>query len=215
MYELININKKYNDKTLGLINVNLKIEKGITVILGPSGSGKSTLLNILANIDNKYSGILKYNDKIIKNKLKYRQNIGLVFQNYYLIDKLNVKENICLASFNNNNVEEVLKKLDIYNLRNKYPSILSGGEKQRVAIGRAIINNPEVILADEPTGALDLESSKKVLDYLVSLNKSLIIVTHNEKIKYLADTVIRMNSGKIVSVNKNNYKKKVNEILWD
>lgn len=220
IYTLSNVSKKYNSltsETIALDNINLEVkEHEFIVILGPSGSGKSTLLNILSGIDNPTKGKIRfYNQDITKlneNELsKYRKdNIGFVFQSYNLISNLTVKENIELGrelSSEPLNVDDIIKIVELEKHINKFPYQLSGGQMQRVSIARALVKNPKVLFCDEPTGALDEKTGKKVLTMLQNINKeyrtTLIIVTHNPSIKNMANTVINMNSGKIIKITHN------------
>lgn len=212
MFILKNISKSYN-KNLVLDNISITIDKGITVILGPSGSGKTTLLNILGGIDSQSKGVLFYNNELVKPFNLKRYKVSFIFQNYNLFNELNVLDNIKMGTFKKFNYKNVLNALNLDKLKNKYPYQLSGGEKQRVAIARAISRDSDYILADEPTGALDLDNSLNVLKILINLNKNIIIVTHNELIKYLADKVIYMNSGRIIKVEKG-LKKNIEDIKW-
>lgn len=214
MIELKNVSKKY--KNLGrddfvLKNVSVSFDKGLVCILGPSGSGKSTLLNIIGGLDRDYSGEVYYFGNLISSFKgdfydDYRfQRIGFVFQDYNLIDSLNVYGNVGLGTFSSNDKSEVfdvLKKVGIYHLRKKKVNRLSGGERQRVAIARAIVRDPDILLLDEPTGALDSETSDDIMKLIkkISLTKLVIMVTHNEKIaEDYADRVISICDGKIVS----------------
>lgn len=183
----------------------------LVVVLGPSGSGKSTLLNILGGMDTSTSGrvlfqgtdISKYNEKQLT--LFRRKNIGFIFQFYNLMPNLTAKENIELAteiSDNSLDIEEVLEKVGLKERMNHFPSQMSGGEQQRVAIARAVAKNPDVLLCDEPTGALDYTTGKLVLNLLRDINKetgkTVVIITHNQPIADMAMRVIKMRSGEIV-----------------
>lgn len=208
--------KKYygsgNTLVKALDNVDLTVDKGeVCVILGPSGSGKSTLLNMLGGIDCLDSGELIVNGNNIgeyneKQLTEYRRNqVGFVFQFYNLISDLTVEENIATASNVSNNplqVEEVLRALDIEDLRQRFPSELSGGQQQRVAIARALIKKPDILLCDELTGALDSKSASEVLKFISNINEqfgtTVLIITHDESIKNIGKRVIRMKDGKIV-----------------
>ena len=220
--------KNNYEKILALDDINLKIEeKEIIVILGPSGSGKSTLLNILSGIDNPSSGKVYYKSQRIDEynyeKLnEYRKdNIGFVFQTYNLIANLTVYENVELGSQLSEEPLDILKILDnleIKRFKDKYPYQLSGGEMQRVAIARALVKNSQVLFCDEPTGALDEVTGKKILFLLEKINKeyktTIIIVTHNQAIAEIADTIIKMNSGNIVDVIHQKRKKQIKDLRW-
>ena len=202
-----------------LKGIDLQIEKGeICVLLGPSGSGKSTLLNIIGGIDDADSGYISINgektaDMNEKSLTKYRRkHLGYIFQMYNLIPNLNIKENIEVGAYLSANpldVDEILKTLGLYEHRHKLPNQLSGGQQQRCAIGRAIVKNPDILLCDEPTGALDYNTSKEILALIEVVNKkynnTIIIVTHNNAISGMANRVLKMHDGKITKtyVNEN------------
>lgn len=194
-----------------LKGIDLQIEKGeICVLLGPSGSGKSTLLNIIGGIDDADSGYISINgektaDMNEKSLTKYRRkHLGYIFQMYNLIPNLNIKENIEVGAYLSDNpldVDEILKTLGLYEHRHKLPNQLSGGQQQRCAIGRAIVKNPDILLCDEPTGALDYNTSKDILKLIEDVNKkygnTVIMVTHNDAIKNMADRVVKLRDGMI------------------
>lgn len=215
MLKLINLNKKYNEQSI-LNNINIKFNNQEKVmILGPSGSGKTTLLNMLFKLDKPTSGLILYKNKNIMeiNDSEYHRKFGYILQNCELIDKLSVKENILLPSIisnnKNNNFDYLIKELNIKHLLNKKISTLSGGEKQKVAIARALINDPEIIIADEPTGSLDSNNSKMIMDLIMKLTKDklLIMVTHNESLAAsFSSRIIRLKDGKIINDSNNNYK---------
>ena len=180
------------------------------VLLGPSGSGKSTLLNIIGGIDSADSGYISINgDKLEdmdeKKLTQYRRrHLGYVFQMYNLIGNLNVKENIEVGAYLSNesfDVDELLHTLGLYEHRYKLPNQLSGGQQQRDSIGRAIVKNPDILLCDEPTGALDYNTSKEILKLIQDINQkyknTIIVVTHNEAIKNMADRVIKLRDGNV------------------
>ena len=180
------------------------------VLLGPSGSGKSTLLNIIGGIDSADSGYISINgDKLEdmdeKKLTQYRRrHLGYVFQMYNLIGNLNVKENIEVGAYLSNesfDVDELLHTLGLYEHRYKLPNQLSDGQQQRVSIGRAIVKNPDILLCDEPTGALDYNTSKEILKLIQDINQkyknTIIVVTHNEAIKNMADRVIKLRDGNV------------------
>ena len=184
-------------KTEVLKGINFSVEKGeICVLLGPSGSGKSTLLNIIGGIDSADSGYISINgektaDMNEKALTNYRRrHLGYVFQMYNLIPNLNVKENIEVGAYLSDkslDIDELLKTLGLYEHRHKLPNQLSGGQQQRTAIGRAIVKNPDILLCDEPTGALDYNTSKEILKLIEDVNQkygnTVIMVTHNDAIK--------------------------------
>lgn len=194
-----------------LKGLDFTVAKGeFCVLLGPSGSGKSTLLNILGGIDSADSGEIyidgdKLADMNEKSLTKYRRkHLGYVFQMYNLIPNLNVKENIETGAYLSDaplDIDELLKILGLYEHRHKLPNQLSGGQQQRVSIGRAIVKNPDILLCDEPTGALDYNTSKEILKLIEEVNvkygNTIIMVTHNEAIKEMADHVIKLRDGKI------------------
>lgn len=231
LYKLENVYKTYkstNEDNHALNDIDIEIYEGdIVVILGPSGSGKSTLLNILSGIDNPTKGKVYFKNKRIDklNELEltdYRKdNLGFIFQSYNLISNLTIKENIELGSHLSKNpisISDLIKKVGLEEHKNKYPYQLSGGQMQRVAIARSLSKNPSVLFCDEPTGALDEETGKVVLELLQDINKNykttIIIVTHNPSIADMADIVIKMNSGKIVEKTKNKNKKQAQELRW-
>ena len=193
-------------KTEVLKGINFSVEKGeICVLLGPSGSGKSTLLNIIGGIDSADSGYISINgektaDMNEKALTNYRRrHLGYVFQMYNLIPNLNVKENIEVGAYLSDkslDIDELLKTLGLYEHRHKLPNQLSGGQQQRTAIGRAIVKNPDILLCDEPTGALDYNTSKEILKLIEDVNQkygnTVIMVTHNDAIKNMADRVIKL-----------------------
>jgi putative ABC transport system ATP-binding protein len=214
-----NIEKYYGNKrnlTKAVNNISFEVEKGEFVgIMGPSGSGKTTLLNCIATIDNVTTGSVKIEDKDIitlsrKNIEKFRrENLRFIFQDFNLLDTLTVYENISLAlsvigvkgSDINTRVNQVANKLNISDILNKFPYEISGGQKQRVASARAIITNPSLILADEPTGALDSKSSRILLESLENLNESLnstiMMVTHDAFTASYCKRILFIKDGKI------------------
>lgn len=194
-----------------LKGIDIEIEKGeICVLLGPSGSGKSTLLNIIGGIDNADEGYIsidgeKTEDMNEKRLTEYRRtHLGYVFQMYNLIPNLNIRENIEVGAYLSKSpldTEELLHTLGLYEHRHKLPNQLSGGQQQRCSIGRAIVKNPDILLCDEPTGALDYNTSKEILKLLEEINKkygnTIIMVTHNDAIKNMADRVVTLRDGKV------------------
>lgn len=211
-----------------LKGIDAEIEKGeICVLLGPSGSGKSTLLNIIGGIDNADSGYIQIGDEKIedmneKSLTSYRrEHLGYIFQMYNLIPNLNIKENVEIGAYlshNPLNVDELLKVLGLYEHRHKLPNQLSGGQQQRTAIGRAIVKNPDILLCDEPTGALDYNTSKEILKLIEELNQkygsTVIMVTHNDAIKNMADRVIKLRDGVIRKNYCNETKTPASELDW-
>ncbi len=196
-----------------LDNVDMSIEKGkFVVILGPSGAGKSTLLNILGGLDASSEGSVIVNGRDISGLsadelADYRaKTVGFVFQFYNLIPTLTVRENVALVKEISPDAfppEKMIGEVGLLDHLNNFPSELSGGEQQRVSIARALAKNPEIILCDEPTGALDSDTGVMVLKLLLemtrSYNKTILIVTHNQNIAKMADVVVRVKNGKIVS----------------
>ena len=215
-------------KTEVLKGINFSVEKGeICVLLGPSGSGKSTLLNIIGGIDSADSGYISINgektaDMNEKALTNYRRrHLGYVFQMYNLIPNLNVKENIEVGAYLSDkslDIDELLKTLGLYEHRHKLPNQLSGGQQQRVAIGRAIVKNPDILLCDEPTGALDYNTSKEILKLIEDVNQkygnTVIMVTHNDAIKNMADRVIKLRDGQIRKDYTNEVKIPAQELDW-
>ena len=215
-------------KTEVLKGINFSVEKGeICVLLGPSGSGKSTLLNIIGGIDSADSGYISINgektaDMNEKALTNYRRrHLGYVFQMYNLIPNLNVKENIEVGAYLSDkslDIDELLKTLGLYEHRHKLPNQLSGGQQQRTAIGRAIVKNPDILLCDEPTGALDYNTSKEILKLIEDVNQkygnTVIMVTHNDVIKNMADRVIKLRDGQIRKDYTNEVKIPAQELDW-
>ena len=215
-------------KTEVLKGINFSVEKGeICVLLGPSGSGKSTLLNIIGEIDSADSGYISINgektaDMNEKALTNYRRrHLGYVFQMYNLIPNLNVKENIEVGAYLSDkslDIDELLKTLGLYKHRHKLPNQLSGGQQQRTAIGRAIVKNPDILLCDEPTGALDYNTSKEILKLIEDVNQkygnTVIMVTHNDAIKNMADRVIKLRDGQIRKDYTNEVKIPAQELDW-
>ena len=221
-----NIKKKYNDQEV-LRGIDLKIDKNeFVVILGASGSGKSTLLNILSGLEKSDSGEVVYDNESIsdyseKQLTKFRKDkIGFVFQQYYLLNNLTVEQNVKVGANLANNKEyvDIIKELGLEDKLGKYPNELSGGEQQRVSIARALAKKPTVLFLDEPTGALDEETGRKILEYLLKLKDkshfTMIMVTHNENIAELANKIIHVGSGRITSIVENHKPKSVEEIGW-
>ena len=211
-----------------LHGINLQIEKGeFCVLLGPSGSGKSTLLNILGGIDGADCGAISIDGEQMGNMNEKkmtayrRRHLGYIFQMYNLIPNLTVRENIEVGAYLSRNaldVDELLQTLGLYEHQRKLPNQLSGGQQQRTAIGRAIVKNPDILLCDEPTGALDYQTSKEILKLIETVNQkygnTVIMVTHNDAIRFMADRVIRMRDGRIRSDERNLTKVPAEELEW-
>ena len=217
-----------SNKVEVLKGINFEVEKGeICVLLGPSGSGKSTLLNIIGGIDDADLGYVsidseKTKDMKEKELTRYRRkHLGYVFQMYNLIPNLNVKENIEVGAYLSDSpldINELLNTLGLYEHRHKLPNQLSGGQQQRTAIGRAIVKNPDILLCDEPTGALDYHTSKEILKLIQDVNKkygnTVIMVTHNDAIQNMADRVIKLRDGQIRDNIVNNNKVSAADLEW-
>lgn len=225
-----NLTKSYSTGMITpvLKSVNLAIEKGlIGVILGPSGSGKSTLLNIIGGVDRADSGTVEVDNECITdfndNQLvEYRrESVGFIFQFYNLVPNLRVAENIEVVSNISRNplkTDEVLSAVGLSDKKNRFPRELSGGEQQRVSIARALVKNPKLLLCDEPTGALDFETSRGVLSLLQKVNTqfgtTILMITHNSAIAGMAHTVFRLRSGEVVEVALNHERIPAGRIEW-
>ena len=201
-----------------LSDVNLTVEEGTMIaITGESGSGKSTLLHLLGTLDTPDKGDIYFNEKKInlkdKNIEKFRnENLGFVFQFHYLLENFTAEENIAIPMFiltknfkkSLEKAHYVMKKLDIYDRRKHYPNQLSGGEQQRVAVARALINNPKIVLADEPTGNLDERHSNELLDFIIKLNQetsqTFVIVTHNLEIASRLGNHYKLEKGVLIKL---------------
>lgn len=232
--ELFNVKKSYLTGDLEyevLKGVDLKIKHGdFVVILGPSGSGKTTLLNIISGLDKPNAGdvfVAGYNLSLLKDShlTKFRRdNVGFIFQQYNLLTNLTARENaevgenLAKSKHKNLSIDEIFKVIEMDEHMNKFPSQLSGGQQQRVSIGRALAKNPTILFCDEPTGALDEEMGRKVLEILLDVNQkyqtSIIMVTHNPNFQYVANTVINVKNGNIISVKNNDKPLKPSEINW-
>ncbi len=231
IFKLENVTKEYimgEVSVKALKNATFDIYAGeLIVVLGPSGSGKSTLLNIIGGMDTVSSGkvyfnnqdISSYNDKQLTSFR--RSNIGFVFQFYNLMPNLTAKENVELAteiSSNALDIDDVMKKVGLFERKGHFPAQMSGGEQQRVAIARAVAKNPDVLMCDEPTGALDYTTGIKVLELLKNINremnKTTLIITHNQPVAQMADRVIKMRSGEITKIIKNENPIEPKEIVW-
>lgn len=210
-----------------LKHISLTIEDGdFVVILGASGSGKSTLLNVLSGLERAESGQIFYDDTEItgltdKELTAFRRKkIGFIFQQYYLLQNMNVGKNVKMGAdlAVNSDYKAILKEVGLENKLHKFPSELSGGEQQRVSVARALAKRPEVLFLDEPTGALDEDTGRQVLQYISELQKeygfTIIMVTHNLNIAEMAQTVIRMNNGKVSEVYTTQTQKTAYEIGW-
>ena len=196
-------------------------------MLGPSGSGKSTLLNIIGGIDTSDSGDIFIDGEKMQNmnkkklSLYRRKHLGYIFQQYNLIPNLTVRENIEVGAYLSDsplNLDELIETLGLKDHQDKLPNQLSGGQQQRTSIGRAIIKNPDILLCDEPTGALDYATGKEILKLIETVNhkfgNTVIMVTHNSAIADMADMVIRLRDGKIRDIHRNEIKKSAEELEW-
>ncbi|MDD6660322.1 MAG: ABC transporter ATP-binding protein [Lachnospiraceae bacterium] len=211
-----------------LKGLDLEVRKGeFCVLLGPSGSGKSTLLNIIGGIDGADEGSITIDGERLENmnekklSLYRRKHLGYIFQMYNLIPNLTVRENVEVGAYLSDHpldVDELLHTLGIYDQQKKLPNQLSGGQQQRTAIGRAIVKNPDILLCDEPTGALDYNTSKEILKLIETVNQkygnTIIMVTHNDAIKDMADRVVRLRDGMIRKNYCNEQKIPAAELEW-
>ena len=215
-----------DSRTEVLRGIDFSVEKGeFCVLLGPSGSGKSTLLNIIGGIDEPDEGYISIDGEKtgdMKEKaltLYRRKHLGYVFQMYNLIPNLNVKENIEVGAYLSDkalDIDELLHTLGLY--EHRLPNQLSGGQQQRTAIGRAIVKNPDILLCDEPTGALDYNTSKEILRLIEQVNQkygnTIIMVTHNDAIKNMADRVVKLRDGQIRKNYLNESKVAADDLDW-
>ena len=225
------IHKFYGEKESRievLKGINCEVNDGeICVLLGPSGSGKSTLLNIIGGLESADSGCVDIGtfctDNMSEKELSgyRRNNLGFVFQFYNLIPNLTIKENIEVCAYLSKeplDIDELLDTLGLTEHKDKFPNQLSGGQQQRCAIGRALVKNPPIILFDEPTGALDYNTSKEILSLIEEINQkyhnTMIIVTHNQSISLMADRVLKLRDGIIVSNHLNENKIPAKELEW-
>ena len=211
-----------------LKGLDLNIEKGeFCVLLGPSGSGKSTLLNIIGGIDGADEGSITIEGERLEDmtekklSLYRRKHLGYIFQMYNLISNLTVRENIEVGAYLSDHpldVDELLHTLGLYEHQKKLPNQLSGGQQQRTAIGRAIVKNPDILLCDEPTGALDYHTSKEILKLIETVNQrygnTIIMVTHNDVIKDMADRVVKLRDGMIRKNYRNEVKIPAIDLEW-
>lgn len=230
MIEVQNVTKSYgnkDNKLLVLKGVTAKIADGdFVVILGASGSGKSTFLNVVSGLEQPDGGSVKYDGrditKLSDNELtKFRKDtVGFIFQQYYLLPNMTVEKNVRMGAdlAGKPDYRKIIKAVGLEGKLKKYPGELSGGEQQRVSIARALAKEPRVLFLDEPTGALDEETGRQVLDYISVLQKeqgfTMVMVTHNQNIAGMANTVIKMNSGKIIDVSTNEKPNTAYEIGW-
>lgn len=229
--EIKGITKHFGDgesRVNVLKGIDMSMEKGeICALLGPSGSGKSTLLNILGGIDQADDGYIaidgeRTGDMSEKELTLYRRkHLGYVFQMYNLIPNLSIRENIEVGAYLSDNpldVDELMKTLGLYEHRNKLPNQLSGGQQQRTAIGRAIVKNPDILLCDEPTGALDYQTGKAILKLLQDMCRqkgmTVVVITHNSALTPMADRVIKIKNGKVAQMTLNAHPTPVEEIEW-
>ena len=229
--EIKGIKKHYGEgesRVEVLNGIDIEVNKGeIVVLLGPSGSGKSTLLNIIGGIDDADEGYIsidgeKTADMNEKRLTQYRRkHLGYVFQMYNLIPNLTVKENIEVGAYLSDSpldLNELLNTLGLWEHKDKLPNQLSGGQQQRTAIGRAIVKNPDILICDEPTGALDYNTSKEILQLIEKVNKqygnTIIIVTHNDAIKNMADKVVHLHDGRIRKEYDNENKIPAEQLEW-
>ncbi|MDE6924880.1 MAG: ABC transporter ATP-binding protein [Acetatifactor sp.] len=230
MIEVKNLTKFYGNgesRFQVLKGISLRIEDGdFLVILGASGSGKSTLLNAVSGLERPDGGNIFYDAEDITTLSDSgltefrRENVGFIFQQYYLLPNLNVDKNVRMGAdlAGNRDYREVIEAVGLADKLFKYPGELSGGQQQRVSVARALAKKPKVLFLDEPTGALDEETGRQVLDYICRLQEeygfTVVMVTHNLNIAEMAKTVIRMNSGKISDVYRNETQKTAYEIGW-
>ncbi len=229
--ELTGIKKSFGEGSSHvevLKGIDLTVEKGqFVVLLGPSGSGKSTLLNIIGGIDSADSGEIRIRNERMSDMNEKalttyrREHLGYIFQMYNLIPNLTVRENIEVGAYlskNPLNLDELIDTLGLKEHQNKIPSQLSGGQQQRCAIGRAIVKNPDILLCDEPTGALDYNTSKEILALIEEVNQkygnTVIMVTHNDAIKNMADYVVKLRDGVIRKSYINDNKLSAAELDW-
>lgn len=226
-----NIKKSYGtgDSRVDVLKgINCGFNKGeICVLLGPSGSGKSTLLNILGGIDKADGGSVTIGEDKIENlndkqlSQYRRKHLGYIFQSYNLVPNLTVRENIEVGAYLSDKplpIDELIELLGLEAHKNKRPNQLSGGQQQRTSIGRAIVKNPDLLLCDEPTGALDYNTSKEILKLIEDINNkygsTIVIVTHNVAISQMAHQVINLHDGRIRSDEKNNNRLAAELIEW-
>ncbi len=230
MINAIGLKKSYGageSRTEVIKGIDIKISDGdFVAILGASGSGKSTLLNVLSGLERPDNGSILYGDTDITTLTdteltKFRKDIvGYIFQQYYLLPNLTVDKNVRMGAdlARNKEYKNIIEAVGLATKAKKYPSELSGGEQQRAAVARALAKKPKVLFLDEPTGALDENTGRQILDYIARLHKkygfTIVMVTHNQNIAEMADTVIKINSGMITEISNNEIKKGAYEIGW-
>ena len=228
MIKAENITKNYNGGAVEVLKgLSLEINEGeFVVICGASGSGKSTLMSVLSGLERSDGGRVFYGSEEItamndKRLTEFRRReVGFIFQQYYLLPHLSVDKNVKMGAdlAGNGNYREIIEKVGLSDKLKNKPSELSGGEQQRVCIARALAKNPRVLFLDEPTGALDEATGRRVLDYIINLMRerkfTMIMVTHNLNIAETADKVIKINSGKITEIINNTLPKTAYEIGW-
>lgn len=230
MIKVSNITKSYGtggSKNQVLKGISMQISDGdFTVILGASGSGKSTFLNVISGLERPDGGSVVYDERDItklsdSELTKFRKdNIGFIFQQYYLLPNMTVEKNVRMGAdlAENRDYRETIAAVGLRDKSKKFPGELSGGEQQRVAVARALAKKPKVLFLDEPTGALDEQTGRQVLDYINKLHNefgfTVVMVTHNQNIAEMASTVVRMNSGKIAEIYANDRQKTAYEIGW-
>jgi putative ABC transport system ATP-binding protein len=230
MIDIIDVIKTYGsgeNATAALKGVSLTVNDGdFTVLLGASGSGKSTLLHIASGLERPNSGTLKYDGMDITSlpddKLTAfrKERVGFIFQQYYLLPNLNVDKNVKMGAdlAGNKDYRGIIEAVGLGGKLDKFPTELSGGEQQRVSIARALAKKPKVLFLDEPTGALDEETGRQILEYICVLQKelgfSMVMVTHNANIAEMAGMIVKMNSGLISEIHANDRRKTAREIGW-
>ena len=230
MIEVKEIIKSYgnsDNKIQVLKGISLKIKDGdFAVILGASGSGKSTFLNVVSGLEYPDSGKVLYDGTDITTlsdkelTLFRKENVGFIFQQYYLLPNMSVDKNVKMGADlgRNKAYRNIIEAVGLGEKLHKYPSELSGGEQQRVSVARALAKKPKVLFLDEPTGALDEQTGRQVLDYICKLQKkygfTIVMVTHNLNIAEMATTVIKMNSGTVTEIYTNKIQKTAYEIGW-
>lgn len=230
MIKITNIVKTYGQREQQfevLKNISASIEDGdFVVILGASGSGKSTFLNVISGLERPDSGSVEYDGRDIARlpdaelTAFRRDTVGFIFQQYYLLPHMTVEKNVRMGAdlAGSTDYPEIIRAVGLEGKRTKYPSELSGGEQQRVSVARALAKKPKVLFLDEPTGALDEDTGRQVLDYICRLHRELgftiVMVTHNQNIAEMANTVFRMNSGRLAETYTNETQKSAYEIGW-
>lgn len=230
MIQIETVTKSYGNEECRsqiLKGISLEIDdKDFAVILGASGSGKSTLLNVISGLERPDSGSIFYDGLDITALSDSgltafrRENVGFIFQQYYLLPDMTVDKNVKMgaALADNRDYRTIIEAVGLGEKLHKYPGELSGGEQQRVSVARALAKRPKVLFLDEPTGALDEQTGRQVLDYISRLQKkygfTIVMVTHNQNIAEMANTVIKMNSGKISEIYANEIQKNAYEIGW-